>query len=74
MLEGDRKISSEEMISYKHSTHMEMADRLLDDLIPALRQEASPLALQAAQVLEKRDRQANAESKGASYSRHGANR
>jgi acyl-homoserine-lactone acylase len=65
MLEGDRKISFEEMIAYKHSTRMEMADRLLDDLIPALRKEGSPLALQAATVLEKWDRQANADSKGA---------
>jgi acyl-homoserine-lactone acylase len=59
------KISLEEMMAYKHSTRMEMADRLLDDLLPALRQEASPLALKIAGVLEKWDRQANAESQGA---------
>jgi acyl-homoserine-lactone acylase len=65
MLAEDRKISFEEMISYKHSTHMEMADRLLDDLIVALHKEGSKLAMQAAEVLEKWDRQANADSKGA---------
>ncbi|NJO93583.1 MAG: acylase [Hydrococcus sp. RM1_1_31] len=65
ILAEDRKISFEEMILYKHSTRMELADRLLDDLIPALRKERSELALQAANVLEKWDRQANADSRGA---------
>lgn len=65
MLAADPKISLEEMMAYKHSTRMEMADRLLDDLLPALRQEASPSALKIAGVLEKWDRQANAESQGA---------
>jgi acyl-homoserine-lactone acylase len=73
MLAADPKISLEEMITYKHSTRMEMADRLLDDLLPALRQEASakayryayPLAIKIADVLSKWDRQANAESRGA---------
>ena len=65
MLAADPKISLEEMMAYKHSTRMEIADRLLDDLLPALRQEASPSALKIADVLEKWDRQANAESQGA---------
>jgi acyl-homoserine-lactone acylase len=65
MLAEDSKISFEEMIAYKHSTRMEIADRLLDDLIPALRQEGSPLAVKVADVLQKWDRQANANSKGA---------
>jgi acyl-homoserine-lactone acylase len=65
MLAEDNKISFEETISYKHSTRMELADRLLDDLIPALRKEGSKLALQAAEVLKKWDRQANADSRGA---------
>jgi acyl-homoserine-lactone acylase len=65
MLAEDPQISFEEMITYKHSTRMEMADRLLDDLLPALRQEASPLAVKVADVLEKWDRQANADSQGA---------
>jgi acyl-homoserine-lactone acylase len=65
MLAEDSKISFQEMIADKHSTRMEMADRLLDDLIPALRQEGSQLALEVADVLTKWDRQANANSRGA---------
>lgn len=65
MLAEDSKISLEEMIDYKHSTRMETADRLLDDLLPALKQKGSPLALKVADVLGKWDRQANADSKGA---------
>ena len=65
MLMEDSKISLKEAIAYKHSTRMEIADRLLDDLLPALRQEASLMAKKVADVLEKWDRQANADSKGA---------
>jgi acyl-homoserine-lactone acylase len=65
MLAEDSKISFEEMIADKHSTRMQTADRLLDDLLPALRQAGSPLALKVADVLEKWDRQANADSRGA---------
>ncbi|BAZ43886.1 peptidase S45, penicillin amidase [Chondrocystis sp. NIES-4102] len=65
MLMEDDSISLEEMIEDKHSTHMEIADRLLDDLLPALHQEKSSFALQVANVLEKWDRQTNADSKGA---------
>lgn len=65
MLAEDDKISFDEMIKYKHSTRMELADRLLDDLIPAARKQGSELALRAADVLESWDRQANADSKGA---------
>jgi acyl-homoserine-lactone acylase len=65
MLMEDSKISLKEMIDYKHSTRMEIADRLLDDLLPALRQKGSPRAIKVANVLEKWDRQANAKSKGA---------
>jgi acyl-homoserine-lactone acylase len=64
MLAEDESISFEEMINYKHSTRMEFADRILDDLIPAA-QQGNELAKQAAEVLEKWDRQANANSKGA---------
>ncbi len=65
MLAEDSKISLTEMIAYKHSTRMEIADRLLDDLIPALRQEGSPLAVKVADILKKWDRQTNADSRGA---------
>ncbi|MEM8720428.1 MAG: acylase [Cyanobacteria bacterium P01_G01_bin.39] len=65
MLAEDNQISLEEMIAYKHSTRMETADRLLDDLLPALQQEGSPLALKVADVLSNWDRQANVDSQGA---------
>ncbi|ASC71047.1 Glutaryl-7-aminocephalosporanic-acid acylase [Halomicronema hongdechloris C2206] len=39
MLAEDQQISFEEMVKYKHSPRMELADRLLDDLIPAARQQ-----------------------------------
>ncbi|ARV60160.1 acylase [Nostocales cyanobacterium HT-58-2] len=65
MLSEDDKISFDEMVEYKHSTRMELADRLLDDLIPASRKQGGELAQQAADVLEAWDHQANADSKGA---------
>jgi len=65
MLAEDDKISFDEMIAYKHSTRMEMADRLLDDLIPAARKYGKDLGQKAANVLETWDRQANADSRGA---------
>ncbi|ACC81829.1 acylase [Nostoc punctiforme] len=65
MLFEDEKISFDEMVQYKHSTRMELADRILDDLIPAARKQGSSLARLAADTLEAWDRQANADSKGA---------
>ncbi|MGH8002883.1 MAG: acylase [Brasilonema sp.] len=65
MLFEDDKISFDEMVEYKHSTRMELADRLLDDLIPAARQYGSELARRSADVLEAWDRQANADTTGA---------
>lgn len=65
MLDEDDSIAFDEMISYKHSTRMELADRILDDLIPAARKVGNELAQQAATVLSMWDRQANADSKGA---------
>ena len=65
MLIEDEKISFEEMIEYKHSTHMELADRLLDDLIGATQQQDNKLARRAADVLAVWDRKADADSRGA---------
>jgi acyl-homoserine-lactone acylase len=64
LLMSDEQISLAEMIEKKHSTRMELADRLLDELLPAA-QQGSETARRAATVLEKWDRQANADSKGA---------
>lgn len=65
MLLAKAKISFNEMVDDKHSTRMELGDRILDDLIPATRKYGNKLAQQAADVLETWDRQANADSKGA---------
>jgi acyl-homoserine-lactone acylase len=65
MLAGDDSISFEEMIAYKHSTQMELAQRIVDDLIPAAQKHGDELARRAADVLAAWDRQANANSKGA---------
>ncbi|NJL80914.1 MAG: acylase [Richelia sp. SM2_1_7] len=65
MLAEDEKITFDEMVKYKHSTRMEFAERILDDLIPAARKYGSELGQRAVNVLEKWDRQANAPSKGA---------
>jgi acyl-homoserine-lactone acylase len=65
LLEQDPQISFSEFVQYKHSTRMELADRLLDDLIPAARQSGNSLAQEAAEVLDAWDRQAEPESRGA---------
>lgn len=65
MLAEDEKISFDELVQYKHSTRMELADRILDDLIPAAQKYGNELVQRAANVLEAWDRQANADSKGA---------
>lgn len=65
MLAEDRQISFEEMIAYKHSTRMELSDRILDDLIPAARKYGNELVRRAADVLEAWDRQTEADSQGA---------
>jgi acyl-homoserine-lactone acylase len=65
MLMEHEKISFDQMIADKFSSRMELADRVLDDLIRAARQSGGELAKQAADVLQAWDRQANAESRGA---------
>ncbi len=65
MLDEDDKISFDEMVAYKHSTKMELADRMLDDLISAARKYGNDLGRRAASVLEAWDRQADADSRGA---------
>lgn len=65
MLDQDRKIDFEALSRYKHSTRMEVADRILDELTAAVGPRAGDLTRQAARVLEDWDRQADAESRGA---------
>jgi acyl-homoserine-lactone acylase len=64
MLLEDQKISFAELMRYKHSTQVELADRLLDDLIPVARQ-GSEKARRAAEVLATWDRKVEADSRGA---------
>lgn len=65
MLAEDKRISFQEMVDYKHSTRMELADRLLDDLIPVALKQGSEIARRAANVLKAWDRKADADSRGA---------
>jgi acyl-homoserine-lactone acylase len=64
MLDEDDSITFEELVEYKHSTRMELADRILDDLIPVARRRGG-LARRAADVLDSWDREADADSQGA---------
>ena len=65
LLSEDPSITFDELVAYKHSTRMELADRVLDDLLAAARANGSERARRAADVLAAWDRQANAESRGA---------
>lgn len=64
MLSEDSSITYEELIDYKHSTRIELADRLLDDLFEAIDANPNDELNEAKAVLEKWDRQANSDSKG----------
>ena len=65
MLSEDDRITFEELVAYKHSTRMELADRLLDDLISAVNRSGSSRAQRAAEVLKAWDRTADGDSRGA---------
>jgi len=64
MLIEDESITFDELIEYKHSTRLEFADRILDDLFAAVEATDSEKAKQAKIVLESWDREANVDSKG----------
>jgi acyl-homoserine-lactone acylase len=64
LLDDDDQISFEELMRYKHSTRMEMADRVLDELLPLIRLNRDATIRRAATVLDGWDRSANAESRG----------
>ncbi len=65
MLSEDDRITFEELVAYKHSTRMELADRLLDDLISAVNRSGGNRAQRAAEVLKAWDRTADGDSRGA---------
>ncbi len=65
MLIEDKRISFEKLVEYKHSTRMEIADHLLDDLITAARHHGGEIAHRSAEVLSAWDRNVDADSCGA---------
>ncbi len=64
MLVEDESITFDELVDYKLSTHLELADRILDDLATAVDASESAVAKRAMEVLERWDRQANVDSRG----------
>ncbi|MEO1652748.1 MAG: penicillin acylase family protein [Bacteroidota bacterium] len=65
MIQEDESITFDELVDIKLSTRLEMADRLLDDLFAAIDTHGGDLAKEAKTVLEKWDRETDADSKGA---------
>jgi len=65
MLFADSSVTFDELVAYKNSTRMELADRVLDELIAVARTSGTPRAKRGADVLEKWDRQAQTDSRGA---------
>jgi acyl-homoserine-lactone acylase len=65
LIKDDDSISFEELVDYKLDTGMEVAERLLDDLLAAVEQYPDPVAVEAAAVLRNWDGETNTDSKGA---------
>lgn len=65
MLDADSSITWEEFLGYQRSTRMELADRVLDDLLPAALASANGETRNAASVLQSWDRLADTASRGA---------
>lgn len=64
LLEQNSKLTFDQMVANKMSTRMELADRILDDLLPPALA-AGGVAAEAAAVLRQWDRCADANSRGA---------
>ncbi|SEM84605.1 acyl-homoserine-lactone acylase [Mucilaginibacter gossypiicola] len=64
MLMADSSITFDHLVDYKLSTHVELADRLLDDLLAAIDTTSSPILWEAKQVLAKWDRKSDGDSRG----------
>jgi acyl-homoserine-lactone acylase len=65
LLQADSSITLDELVAYKHDTRSELADRVLDDLLAAVRARGGDTARAAAAVLEGWDRRTDAGSRGA---------
>jgi acyl-homoserine-lactone acylase len=64
MLKNDESITFEELIEYKHSTHLLLADRLLDDLWEITESHGSNGFSDAVNTLQAWDRKAENDSRG----------
>jgi acyl-homoserine-lactone acylase len=64
MISEDPSITYEELLAYKHSTRMELADAVVPDLVAAAEKSDDPLLKEAATVLKAWDRCAEVDSKG----------
>jgi acyl-homoserine-lactone acylase len=64
MLDEDDSISYDELVEYKFSTHMELADRLLDDLLDAASTARDKEIKDAVHVLKRWDRTTDNASRG----------
>jgi acyl-homoserine-lactone acylase len=65
MLMEDSSISLDEMIDYKYSSYVESADHIIEDLNLAVRMFGTERTQRAATVLQRWDRQTEADSRGA---------
>ncbi|HUX94204.1 MAG TPA: acylase [Bacteroidales bacterium] len=65
LLKAHDKISFDNLVDIKLNTGMESADRFLDDLLSAAGRSTDPKVSDAAAILEKWDRKADSESRGA---------
>ena len=65
MLMDKPLLTLDDVIARKFSNRVELADRMLDDLIAAAEDHGSEVARNAADVLRRWDRQTNADSRGA---------
>jgi acyl-homoserine-lactone acylase len=64
MMIEDESITFDELVDYKLSTHLEFADRILDDLYTAVDNSDSEKAKEAKVILEQWDRKSDTDSKG----------
>ena len=65
LLDADSSITWDEFLRYKNSTHMLLADRVLQDLLPAASASANDNVRAAAGILQAWDRKADSSSRGA---------
>ncbi|TSJ43859.1 acylase [Mucilaginibacter corticis] len=64
MLMADKSITFEHLLDYKLSTHVLLADRVLDDLLSGIDNNSSPILQESKAVLSKWNRKADGDSKG----------